>query len=131
MRALRKGRIHNNLLDAIRITRKNPLAPRNNYFDGRSAIRRLTTNRPGKPSRWGVGFRTTPLGRKGVSKERRPGRYRYSGQKHCENLASRNSPSFAVALNCGMGSSSLNADVNAFDRLQIVRERNSSYFGAK
>jgi hypothetical protein len=29
--------------------------------------------------------------------------------------------SFAVALNCGIGSSSLNAEVNALDRLQIVR----------
>lgn len=27
-----------------------------------------------------------------------------------------------LALNCGIGSSSLNADVNAFDRLQIVRD---------
>ena len=48
------------------------------------------------------------------------------GQNDCENRASKNCPSFAVALNCGMGSSSLNAEVNAFDRLQIVRERNSS-----
>src|ERR1700730_193122 len=30
-----------------------------------------------------------------------------------------------------MGSSSLKAEVNAFDRLQIVRDRNSSYFGSK
>ena len=37
----------------------------------------------------------------------------------------------AVALNCGMGSSSLNAEVNAFERLQIVRGRTSSYFGSK
>ena len=35
----------------------------------------------------------------------------------------RNSPSLAVALNCGMGSTSLNAEVNAFERLQIVRDR--------
>jgi hypothetical protein len=34
-------------------------------------------------------------------------------------------------LNCGIGSSSLNAEVNDFDRLQIVRDRNSSYFGSK
>src|SRR6266851_1176099 len=47
------------------------------------------------------------------------------------NLPSRNSPSSAVALNCGIGSSSLNADVNALERLQIVRGRNSSYFGSK
>jgi len=45
--------------------------------------------------------------------------------------ASRNSPSLAVALNWGIGSSSLKADVKAFDRLQIVRDRNSSYFGLK
>ena len=37
------------------------------------------------------------------------GRHRPTSQNDCENLASRNSPSFAVALNCGMGSSSLNA----------------------
>ena len=30
-----------------------------------------------------------------------------------------------------IGSSCLNADVNAFDKLQIVRDRNSSYFGSK
>jgi hypothetical protein len=52
-------------------------------------------------------------------------------QKACEKRASRNSPSFAVALKCGMGSSSLNAEVNAFDRLQIVRGLNSSYRGSK
>jgi hypothetical protein len=33
-------------------------------------------------------------------------------------------------LNCGIGSSSLKAEVKAFDRLQIVRDRNSSYFGS-
>ena len=37
----------------------------------------------------------------------------------------------AVTLNCGMGSSSLNADVKALERLQIVRDWNSSYFGSK
>src|SRR5258708_7759394 len=52
-------------------------------------------------------------------------------QNDFENCASRNSPNLAVALNCGMGSSSLNAEVNAFERLQIVRGRNSSYFGSK
>jgi selenocysteine lyase/cysteine desulfurase len=52
-------------------------------------------------------------------------------QKACEKRASRNSPSFAVALNCGMGSSSLNAEVNAFERLHMVRDLNSSYFGSK
>src|SRR5215831_16816609 len=51
--------------------------------------------------------------------------------KDCENRDSRNSPNFPVALNCGMGSSSLNAEVNAFDKLQIVRDRNSSYFASK
>ena len=33
----------------------------------------------------------------------------------------RNVPSFAVALNCGIGSSSLKADVKAFERLHMVR----------
>lgn len=42
------------------------------------------------------------------------------GYNDDENLASRNSPSFAVDLNCGTGSSPLKADVNALDRLQIV-----------
>jgi hypothetical protein len=54
-----------------------------------------------------------------------------AGQNDCKNLVSKNSPSFAVALNCGMGSSSLKAEVKALERLQIVRERNSSYFGSK
>jgi hypothetical protein len=36
-----------------------------------------------------------------------------------------------VALNCGIGSSFLNAEVNALERLQMVRGRNSSYFGSK
>src|SRR5229473_1851262 len=66
-----------------------------------------------------------------MDSEGRPGRYRLRGQNDCEKRASRNSPSLAVALNCGMGSSSLNAEVNAFERLQIVRGRNSSYFGWK
>jgi hypothetical protein len=35
--------------------------------------------------------------------------------------ASRKLPSFAVDRNCGIGSSPLNADVNAFDRLHMVR----------
>jgi hypothetical protein len=52
-------------------------------------------------------------------------------QNDSENRVSRNSPSLAVALTCGMGSSSLNAEVNALERLQIVRERNSSYFGSR
>ena len=58
-----------------------------------------------------------------------------AGTARCQNdwekRASRNSPSFAVALNCGMGSSSLNAEVNALERLQIVRGRKSSYCGSK
>src|SRR5713101_8248775 len=66
-----------------------------------------------------------------MDSEGRPGRYRLRGQNDCEKRASRNSPSLAVALNCGMGSSSLNAEVNAFERLQIVRGRKSSYFGSK
>jgi hypothetical protein len=43
-----------------------------------------------------------------------------------ENRASRNSPSLAVALNCGMGSSSLNAEMNAFERPQIVCDGNQN-----
>jgi hypothetical protein len=34
-------------------------------------------------------------------------------------------------LECGIGSSVLNAEPNAFERLQIVRERNSWYLGSK
>ena len=37
-----------------------------------------------------------------------------------ELVASRKGPSLVVARNCGMGSSSLNADVNAFDKLHMV-----------
>ena len=62
---------------------------------------------------------------------KRPSPYRLTGQKDCEKRASRNSPSFAVAVNCGMGSSSLNADMKAFDRLRIVLDWNSSYIGSK
>ena len=35
-------------------------------------------------------------------------------------------PSLDVALNCGTGSSSLHAEMNTLERLQIVRGRNSS-----
>jgi hypothetical protein len=51
--------------------------------------------------------------------------------KRIVRIASRNSPSFAVARKWGIGSSSLKAEVKAFERLPIVRERNSSYFGSK
>ena len=44
---------------------------------------------------------------------------------------SRKAPSLAVALNWGIGSSSLNAEVKAFVRLQIVRGWNSGYCGSK
>jgi hypothetical protein len=44
---------------------------------------------------------------------------------------SRKPASFAVALYCGIGSSSLKALVNAFDRLHIVRGWNSAYRGLK
>ena len=40
-------------------------------------------------------------------------------------------PSLTVALNCGMESSSLKAEVIAFTRLKIVRRRKSSYLGSK
>ena len=36
-----------------------------------------------------------------------------------------------VALNCGIGSSSLKADVKALDKLKVVRERDSAYSGSK
>lgn len=44
-----------------------------------------------------------------------------------EKRTSKYSPSFAVALNWGIGSSSLNAEVKALERLHTVRARNSSY----
>jgi hypothetical protein len=50
-------------------------------------------------------------------------------QKFCLNRVSRKPPSLTVALNCGIGSSSLKADVKVFDRLHMVRDRNSSYCG--
>ena len=43
----------------------------------------------------------------------------------------RKPASFAVARNCGIVSSSLNAEVNAFDRLHMVRDSNSSCCGLK
>ncbi len=45
----------------------------------------------------------------------------YEGCIDCKKPAS-----FAVALYCGIGSSSLNALVNALDRLHIVRGWNST-----
>jgi Zinc-binding dehydrogenase len=51
-------------------------------------------------------------------------------QNDCEKRRSRNSPSLAVALNWGIGSSSWKAEVKALERLQIVRDRNSLYFGS-
>jgi hypothetical protein len=51
-------------------------------------------------------------------------------QKLCLKRASRKPPSLAVARNYGIGSRSLNADVNAFDTLQTVRGLNSSYCGS-
>jgi hypothetical protein len=59
--------------------------------------------------------------------------YRRSGcfGDHAGVVASRKLPSFAVARNCGIGSSCLNADVNAFDRLHMVRGWNSSCCGLK
>jgi hypothetical protein len=44
---------------------------------------------------------------------------------HAVLAASRKDPSLAVARNCGMGSSSLNGDVNAFDKLHMVLDSNS------
>jgi hypothetical protein len=43
----------------------------------------------------------------------------------------RKPPSLAVALNCGTGSSFLNALVKAFDRLHMVLAENSAYCGSK
>jgi len=43
----------------------------------------------------------------------------------------RKPPNFAVALNCGIGSSFLNALVKALERLHIVRAENSEYSGSK
>src|SRR5579859_4723999 len=45
--------------------------------------------------------------------------------------APRNAPSFAVALNWGIGSRSLKAEVKAFERLHMVRGANSSNGGLK
>ena len=39
----------------------------------------------------------------------------------------QNSPSFAVALNCGMRSGSWKAEVNASERLPIVRDGNAVF----
>jgi len=48
-------------------------------------------------------------------KARRSGGKAPLAQNDWANRASRNSPNFAVALNCGIGSSALNAEVNAFE----------------
>src|SRR6266481_5076202 len=51
--------------------------------------------------------------------------------REAQAASSRNDASLAVALNCGMGSRSLNALVNALDKLHTVRGANSSTFGLK
>ncbi len=43
----------------------------------------------------------------------------------------RNSPSLAVALKCGIGSSFLDVLAKAFDRLHIVRAENPGFSGSK
>lgn len=43
----------------------------------------------------------------------------------------RKPPNFAVALNCGIGSSFLNALAKALERLHMVRAENSEYSGSK
>jgi hypothetical protein len=50
---------------------------------------------------------------------------------HPSERASRKGASLAVARYCGTGSSAFSADVNAFDRLHIVRGANSSCSGLK
>lgn len=50
---------------------------------------------------------------------------------HKAAAAVRKPPSLAVARNCGIGSSSLNAEVKALDRLHIVLGWNSSCCGLK
>ena len=49
----------------------------------------------------------------------------------CYLIVCKNGANLPVALNWGTGSSSLNADVKAFDRLHIVRGWNSSTVGLK
>jgi methionine synthase I (cobalamin-dependent) len=55
----------------------------------------------------------------------------YGVQLEEAEVSSRNGPSFAVALNCGIGSKLLKELVNALDRLHIVRGANSSNGGLK
>jgi len=77
----------------------------------------------GKSVREGVNRRATFLVKKERSAPRQLGPLRETGLQKLASLA--------VTLNCGMGSSALNAEVNAFETLQIVRGRKSSYFGSK
>ena len=58
------------------------------------------------------------------------GRFR-CGQLEVAVANSRNDASLAVVLNCGIGSRSLKALVNALDKLHTVRGANSSTFGLK
>jgi hypothetical protein len=93
------------------------------WFD--ACVRPLTASRRSSGKvfcRWDKRLRHSTLNRKrpshmlasGLSKERSADTARELNDP--ENRASRNSPSLAVALNCGMGSSSLKAEVNAFER---------------
>lgn len=55
-------------------------------------------------------MKRSPVNSRGTSDTARPAR------TTVRTWASKNSPSFAVALKCGIGSSSLKADVNAFEK---------------
>jgi hypothetical protein len=54
-----------------------------------------------------------------------------AGWKSRAHAAPKNPASLAVARYCGIGSSSLNAEVKALERLHIVRGLNSSCCGLK
>ena len=86
----------------------------------------------GKSMVWGgVSLRATPARQKGIIEDWLFGAYDHASSKSLREPSLQELSSFAVALNWGIGSSSLKADVNAFARLQMVLDRNSSYFGSK
>lgn len=105
------------------------ISEQKSFTDGRivvagSKVKRLPQCAP--PRRWQIHGIADSLGSPPVNQKK-------TSQMACLPIYSaaccmscRNGASFAVALNCGIGSSSLNAEVKALTMLQSVLGANSS-----
>ena len=112
----------NGRLDDVGVDRRNYRKTMRPPLDGLSPSRTLAWQMvPNLP--WMAALSRSPRG----TELRQPLLQRGRGGKWPNYVCTdcRKPASFAVALNWGIGSSSLNADVKAFDRLHSVRGSNS------